>query len=1061
MTAQEQQIAAQIDHFLLGASQPGQGRGCPASQPSEHLPSVSRLLHDRLSHVDPEEWPLDRLYDYLKTLFEPSTPPRPTTQDTLAVAPSTPTSNRDSQLAQAEAAQSPRTARAQACLPMLTRIDGWTHLKNIHKLLGDPESPMFPFHADYFAQLVLFTPGFNNQLVAILPELNHARDKRHLASAVRAAYTNLAPQIARLDSDDQALALALVHAAVSLPAAPQSAEVMDANARFASQFGRTYRGNAPSRFLAYVTQVDLGISALGQKQVGPYYRGTPIVQSSGTGKTRMVLECRHQTPLLYVCVRPRSAIGNAKAGYPFPDQGVLKFFEEAQKSHPSLCDLQVACFLGAWFSELSKCLRVLSSNQQKNDHLLALNSLDQRYGENHQRDELFQSVTELASLKLKQATGSKRILDDYDAIFDAHIRSPLLDLNEQLRCISDHLAMANKLTASSRRPPVIVAFDECVELNVAGVDGTNNPLNSLRRAWNYISKLRSSHQTLTFWLVLMSTSSSAADFVRHFDANMSFRDINSAPLPTFVGIGFDALLAEQPTLTCASEAAALQHITFYGRPLWSSLAADCLWDVAMLKLTGDEDFMTGNDAHCFSVMASRLALSLVPTHPPRSPLFRRQKLFMDRTVDRHMRIVKHVTDEGAMYVESPSEPVLAIAASLFMLPLRRDEKPFRFAKTSRQKASNTYGDVLESFRQRCLLEPDVTIFEGSHGELASRIALMIARDAAKQKLLDDLEDRCVEERMDPPTTSDYAHILLQPVALEDMLAGLADLDEESLAELRGRIQDVYDAGLRTDRSALQPETAAACQTPPAWINFTHFDVLPEEVEEVTPEYLWYCWKRGVALQMSHRQPGIDGIIPVFMGDLNKPFVADNSTVSASGDCDVRANDAEMFAARCMTYVAWKAKNREQPHGTERDPAKAAKLAGPVITRASFAPPHEEPLTKRALLSVLLDLGTTVGFSEPTRGFRPRLMPIAGQECPRLCIRGASDKHAYPCLDVFAVRDIFGDILFSTSTPASFDHLNTMPSPLWNEQVQPNLHSVSPAKASGSRQGPQQTGMDLD
>lgn len=69
-------------------------------------------------------------------------------------------------------------------------------------------------------------------------------------------------------------------------------------------------------------------------------------------------------------------------GYPFPDRGVRAFFEEAQMTHKNLCNLQIACFLGAWFSVLAQRLAERPTHQQKHIYLMQLNHLDKNAGEN-------------------------------------------------------------------------------------------------------------------------------------------------------------------------------------------------------------------------------------------------------------------------------------------------------------------------------------------------------------------------------------------------------------------------------------------------------------------------------------------------------------------------------------------------------------------------------------------------------------------------------------------------------------------------------------------------------
>ncbi|SOV10041.1 uncharacterized protein UDID_19647 [Ustilago sp. UG-2017a] len=118
----------------------------------------------------------------------------------------------------------------------------------------------------------------------------------------------------------------------------------------------------------------------------------------------------------------------------------------------------------------------------------------------------------------------------------------------------------------------------------------------------------------------------------------------------------------------------------------------------------------------------------------------------------------------------------------------------------------------------------------------------------------------------------------------------------------------------------------------------------------------------------------------------------------------------------MTYVACEAKNRDEPQ-PEAGWGKLDvmfKLAGPSIMRASHAPP----------------------------GFRPRVETINGAECPRLCIRGVTNEHAYPCLDVLKIRAIFEQILTALAEIPTFEQFNVVSNPIWNDHVQPALPSIS-------------------
>ncbi|KIS65646.1 uncharacterized protein UMAG_06514 [Mycosarcoma maydis] len=335
-------------------------------------------------------------------------------------------------------------------------------------------------------------------------------------------------------------------------------------------------------------------------------------------------------------------------------------------------------------------------------------------GINAERTDFFETVSERASDTLKRADSSFDEKSKRNELFTTHLKSPLATPRTR-----------DEVHYSSHVPAQRPTADHHPHLLSLWPSTNINQLNSLRRAWNWINTQQASAKTTTFWLVLISTSSSAADFVKH-----AHRNVLSLALPIFIGpfLRLARLLLDS-------------HIIYYGRPLWKTFNSGSLWVMANHKLMGGEDFAIRKTAHCFSILASRLALSLSPTESPNSELFARQKQFVDSTVDRHMRIVTHVTSEGVMHVESPSEPVLAIAASNIMLA--------PYLQSAENARGYTYADILKKFQQECLLNPDVALLKGSFGELASRIILMVACDAVKRKKI---------EQTEPKESSDTQHV---------------------------------------------------------------------------------------------------------------------------------------------------------------------------------------------------------------------------------------------------------------------------------------------------------------
>lgn len=96
----------------------------------------------------------------------------------------------------------------------------------------------------------------------------------------------------------------------------------------------------------------------------------------------------------------------------------------------------------------------------------------------------------------------------------------------------------------------------------------------------------------------------------------------------------------------------------------------------------------------------------------------------------------------------------------------------------------------------------------------------------------------------------------------DLLYKLATLDIASLSKLKHRIDSVcssVEENLRRESEGLDEaaERHQDVRPPPlnvqAWTNLTVFDVIPMGIQCISSDYLWYCWKRGVALQMQHNQ----------------------------------------------------------------------------------------------------------------------------------------------------------------------------------------------------------------
>jgi len=864
---------------------------------------------------------------------------------------------------------------------------------------------------------------------------------------------------------------------------------------FALQFDREFRGDAPLRFLRFVLQIVNHYNGTGGR--GLYFYGGTILQSSGTGKTRMVLELAKYAPLLFLCLRPKD--GTVSDGFPPGDQPVVSYFSQDSTSYRTHWDpqiatvkapafyfsdeLQVAAFLGAWFQELALRLQNRTDANQRYEYLVDMNRYSSRNG-NHStgitnltmqlRKEFFNEVCKAAKMKVIGCASKLDTSLGHKATFSECLDKGILALGAELRQVRDHLWSLDEnqnmrqhiddalprhgkaLRSEFDKPPIFVAIDECIQLIQAKFkkSSQDDRLNSLRRAWNYINSVQSEFGTPPFWLVLLSTNSAATLLIEPKEYIGSERALPQALAPTFVGLGFDVIRLEARALARAGQVGEASHIRSYGRPLWVSLPDTSFWVDARMRLLGTKETYDNVEASQlvmlnYNILASRLALRFVPVKNGSSA----SRRLATGSVDRHMRILERVLDDSRLLVGAPSESVLAIAAALVMLPI---------SETNVETCiRERYHKILSGFQDYCLPVLKGGMFKETPFELTARIIWMAAWDAAKLPLM-------LQKAQHEQDLEQLAPTFHFPLRAMDLLSRLAKFDKASLVTLQQRIHSVcslVEGSLRRKSEPLDGSLKVE-----AWTNFTHFDLLPTGVQCVSCDYLWYCWKRGVALQLEHNQHGVDGIIPVFVGDLTQRF--------GGSDCLL---DAESVAAWHMTFIAWEAKNRAGP--ISDDAILAPSFCGPKLLPAkasASAPDIERKLTARGLLTVCMELGTEASVRESkawskvyqrkTRGTKrkandsatddtndgevttskgPPVVRSSQSQSPTpqhdeadegdfvwATIRGLWNEDVYPCLDVLNVRQDLTALLVKATTEPPHEVDNCIESPVHSRDREP-------------------------
>ncbi|KAF6767554.1 hypothetical protein PSEUBRA_005735 [Kalmanozyma brasiliensis GHG001] len=587
--------------------------------------------------------------------------------------------------------------------------------------------------------------------------------------------------------------------------------------------------------------------------------------------------------------------------------------------------------------------------------------------------------------------------------------------------------------------PIYIAVDECVSLLQGRFahwreTKAQDQLSGLRRTWNYIEQKGGNP---IFYLLLIDTSSAATELFkpqRSWSGNWASLLFAGDPNSVFSGLTHDVNYQVAPPVFSAEQAFTLEHVKTYGRPLWKAISSGAFWKTMAAKIlscNGSYDEATSvfnnldtSSALHYNIVAPRLALQFVTTE---GRDYRGQDDLAKASVHRHMRMLQGVREGYRLDIGSPSEPPLAIGAALIMLD--RERHPDR--RLHQERARRRYSDVLGKFRTFCHQLLKTAVLRGSFGELTARIISIAAWDAAHIEAdtrtdqdVDLTPTACDEQAASSPAT----HLLpsiARPIPLLDLIRQIVSLDQPSFERVEARVAWVRNEAAKVlDANDEAPNVEA-------WVSFTHFDTLPQKVDEISGDFLWYCWKRGLAIQTEPSQDGIDGIIPVFLGDLKRPF----DTLPA------RSGSVEGRAARFMTYIAFEAKNQEESTWG-REAAEA--LRGPNICGVS--------LTSSSLLSFYMDLGATgkkddSGADERSADLCPPL-PVDGPKRPMdeatteqrkrqktsessagithsndsaappgvdpdflsIVLRGIASQHVYPCLDTLGIRSRIRELL---------------------------------------------------
>ncbi|RDB30775.1 hypothetical protein Hypma_005735 [Hypsizygus marmoreus] len=577
-----------------------------------------------------------------------------------------------------------------------------------------------------------------------------------------------------------------------------------------------------------------------------YSNFLPIVQSSGTGKSRLVDEAAKEIFVIPFNLRP----AGDRTGYPNPDVSVRDFLTKMNDAGQNYYYLQMRYLI--FFKNLFKMVDEEVGKMEKQPTRAALASawrdklLTPRF-----RDELYSKACEASNSEIATINSVVTLGDDGLDTFCEKARnaSILLVLTIARKSSSTYintmgredLRSVEALDGKKIKPlQLMIYFDEwhpLLDLVTLQIPASlNNAARPARTAYQVLCKTFNNFREGPVLVVYLSTNFSLSKYAPPEHMFSAARD-RQGPVSTYilqapyVELPFDldeAAMVEEDKIQLKT-VATVEHLAKFGRPLfwtrWKCASDNTKRDFvrfAGAKLYG-ADLPRGTDSsedHGLLAVASVRLLIEFETQ-------RKEAKDLESTlVESHMRITFSIPQHRQFLCSgTPSEPLLAEGAG-YMLDLIKDKE----------------GVTLADLLLRLLLKKleSGLISKGERGELIARLLLTLTHDA------------CVERSNLETPGEDIMGNFSRPIPLVKFLQELVG---------KKHINKVLDA--RPDNI---PNGAtlreAFCD---AQINFTHF-AKGGDSSIITDEAAWTALARCIAWQCANGQDMIDLYIPILLFD---------------------------------------------------------------------------------------------------------------------------------------------------------------------------------------------------
>ncbi|KAH7884825.1 hypothetical protein F5I97DRAFT_1929649 [Phlebopus sp. FC_14] len=594
-----------------------------------------------------------------------------------------------------------------------------------------------------------------------------------------------------------------------------------------------YRGRAVEGFFRYLTYNNELFCLEDQKYYGKF---CSIVQSSGTGKSRLLTELRKKdVVVVYMNLRGKTE----RSGFPqrddFPARALTENIDESEEQYTQRC----CAFWIAIFHTLTRDLgnvlsgKVAEAISNWNDEMSDMGSEKRRAFFEQAQQEYEKMVPTGGKIKSPVEAVDDKMTDL--SLDDSSKKTPssIPGLNELRKAYADMLKALKPLFEGkgTNEPKIIFGIDEAHTLCVGS---KWRPADVLCRTINMFSQ-HPDHQKASVWTAFASTTSKAGDFAAPRDKHNSSRVFSGGEslFTPYTDLGWDQFA---PPLTHfhPPDAAKFIHIVGFGRPLWWSLVESQgvrgTMETAKFKLDGGSN--PNADDHQLALLAQRFALHVSFGHPD-------SVAYVDSAVASYMGVCVAVTpDRVWKYTRYPSEPLLSCAAAQAL-----------------HKPSKVLGNALQ------LLATKVNqgmIEKGGRGELASRVLLLLAKDLWVRRQY-QTDDWLANEHNYTVETAELKDCSMIPVI------------------------DFLKFIFGNEVCPNEHEDFITRHFSKARINFSHWISMDAHIGKSQGASL-----ETSAVQCCHTQPLIDKVIPIYFDDnescrVSHIYISDKAKESASSD----------------------------------------------------------------------------------------------------------------------------------------------------------------------------------